>query len=107
MGFEHSLPCRLDDKITLSTLGVVEYESGEWSCGGEEGDPIDREGSFWFDMSGTKPVVSVTGITGFAEEVYDGVVWTLEPGVLVLSATYESSIFGTFNVTGRYISSQN
>ena len=104
MGTEWSLPCRLDDRITLSSIGVVEYESGDWSCGGEEGDPTDREGSFSFDLSGAKPLVSFTGITGFADETYVGKIWTLEQNTLVVSANYESIMFGSFSVTGRYVS---
>lgn len=103
MGISRSLDCRLDDFITLFADGTLEYESGQWACGGAESNAIDRNGQFSITNADPQDFqVSFTNIDGFEGSTFEGSVVTLEEGVLVLTSSYQSSIFGNFVITGRY-----
>ncbi len=103
MGFVTELTCRLDDAITLNADGSFDYESGQWSCGGEEGEAQDRNGGFSIVSTDQENfVVSFTNVDGFDDATFEGRVLTLEENVLVVTANYENNLFGTFTITGRY-----
>ena len=101
MGISTSQSCRLDDQITFNADGTFLYNSGDWLCGAEDNSEM-RSGTFSVDLSEEDPVILFQGIEGFGNTSFSGKIWTLEEDLIVISSVYNSQVFGSFEVTGRY-----
>ncbi len=99
-GFSLFQQCRLDDVMTLHNDGTYNYDGGNQLCGAED-DTRLRTGTYTFDVD----AATITFDAGTALEATATVV-TLEAGTAVLEGQYVSDVFGTFDVAGRYTSSQ-
>ena len=91
--------CRLDDQIQLINDGTYSYDGGSLLCGAEDNQQF-RQGTWEIDFTNARLIFD----RGTELET-SGQVITLEDGVVVLGGEYESDLFGTFDVAGRYSSS--
>ncbi|MEM9337302.1 MAG: hypothetical protein AAGA66_01130 [Bacteroidota bacterium] len=100
-GLSSFLSCRLDDTITLFSDGTYTYDGGESLCGGEDNER-NRTGNWAFDFE-TQALIFEPGTT----EESTATLVTLDAGLLTFTGIYQSNLFGSFDVEGRYTSTAN
>ena len=95
-GFSNFLDCRLDDTITLFVDGTYEYDGGSNLCGGEDSER-SRTGNWSFNSTDNILIFE----PGSSEESSVTVV-TLDNQILTFRGIYQSDIFGSYDIEGRY-----
>lgn len=95
-GLDAFLDCRLDDTITLFVDGTYMYDGGNNLCGADDNQRM-RTGNWTFNFETSSLVFE----PGSAEETSATVV-TLDNNVLTFTSIYQSQLFGSFDIAGRY-----
>jgi hypothetical protein len=95
-GMDGFLNCRLDDQVTLNSDGTYLYDGGERLCGAEDNQRI-RTGIWSYNADSHELILE----PGSDQEVI-GTVKHLTNNELIITSRYESRLFGSFEVSGRY-----
>lgn len=95
------LDCRLDDTITLFSDGTYSYDGGANLCGADD-DQRNRTGNWTFSFE-TLALIFEPG----TDEEASATIVTLDEGVFTFTGVYQSNLFGSFDIEGRYTSASN
>ena len=95
-GLSTFLGCRLDDTITLFSDGTYSYDGGENLCGADDDQRV-RSGNWTFNFDTSELIFE----PGTSAETSATIV-TLDNDILTFTGIYQSTLFGSFDVEGRY-----